>query len=107
MQPILLETVFPTAILQPLRHYLAKPAATTFANPALMLALRKADYPLTSHSSENQRILLDIEEGHQFKFAQKTYIRGTLRRTRIVCKEVSSGKSYAILAHVLVAVSEQ
>jgi hypothetical protein len=106
MQPMLTAAVFPEAILLPLRQYMSKPAATTYANPSLMLALRQADAVLTNSITENRVLLRDVREGKQFQFAKKTYIRGTLRRTRVVCKEISSGKSYAILAHALVEVNE-
>lgn len=102
MQPMLTKAVFPATILQPLQQYLSKPAATTYTNPNLMLALRQADEPPTANSSANQVVLRDIPEGERFQFAKKTFIRGTLRRTRVVCKEVVSGKSYAILAHAWV-----
>ena len=102
MQPLLTEAVFPQAILEPLRQYLSKPAATTSANPSLVLALQQADPRPTTNLVLNQLILRDVPEGERFQFAKKTYIRGTLRRTRVVCKEVTSGKSYAILAHAWV-----
>ncbi|UFH56204.1 hypothetical protein [Spirosoma sp. KNUC1025] len=105
MQPLLVESVFPDAILQPLRQYLSKPAATTYANPALMTALRQADQVLAPNLMMDQVLLKDVAEGHQFSFAKKTFVRGTLRRTRVVCKEISSGKSYAILAHAWVEVN--
>ncbi|WP_460977297.1 sprT domain-containing protein [Spirosoma knui] len=102
MQPLLTTAVFPSDILLPLVNYLADPAATTYANPALMMALRRAD-PEIRQPDETTRVLLrDVPEGNSFKFAKKTYVRGTLRRTCVVCKEVSSGKSYAILAHAWV-----
>ena len=104
MQPMLTEAIFPVSILHPLRQYMSKPAATTYANPALVLALRQAD-AFPADLVNGQSILLrDVGEGKPFQFAKKTYIRGTLRRTRVVCKEVSSGKSYAILAHALVSI---
>ena len=106
MLPLLTEAVFPVAILQPLRQYLAKPAATTYSNPALMTALRQVDSTQTAHLTTNQIVLRDVPEGKQFRFAKKTYLRGTLRRTRVVCKEISSGKSYAILAHAWVEINE-
>ena len=103
MQPILNQAVFPDSILQPLLRYMQKPAATTGGNPALMLALRQADpVESTLHSSANRVVLRDVPEGSAFVFNKKTFVRGTLRRTRIVCKEVSSEKSYAILAHAWV-----
>ncbi|WP_019988616.1 hypothetical protein [Rudanella lutea] len=97
MRPVLTAAVFPEAILTPLRDYLRQPAASSHAHPGLMAALRSADPQPTG------RVLLqDLPEGSAFRLAKKTFVRGTVRRTRIVCKEVASGRSYAILAHALV-----
>lgn len=106
MQPLLTETVFPPTILAPLQHYMAKPAATTYANPTLMMALRTADNSADDIQDAPKRLLSDVPEGKAFQFAKKTYVRGTLRRTRVVCKEMSTGKSYAILAHAWVETNE-
>ena len=106
MQPLLTDAVFPPAILEPLRTYMEKPAATTYANPALMLALRQIDAPATDTLAAGRILLRDVPEGQSFQFAKKTYLRGTLRRTRVVCKEMASGRSYAILAHALVEFRE-
>ncbi len=105
MEPLLTEAVFPVAILTPLRNYLVKPAATTYANPSLMMALRQTDMPITDLATANRVLLRDVPEGRSFQFAKKTYVRGTLRLTRVVCKEVASGKSYAILTHALVEIN--
>lgn len=102
MHPLLTEAVFPITILEPLQHYMTRPAATTYANPALMMALRQADASIAEPATANQVLLRDLPEGKPFRLNKKTFVRGTLRRTRVVCKEVSSGKSYAILAHAWV-----
>lgn len=105
MQPLLTEAVFPASILESLRNYLVKPAATTSACPALMLALRQNGTCVTDAVAAGGVLLRDVPEGQAFRFAKKTYVRGTLRRTRVVCKEVTTGRSYAILAHALVDVN--
>ena len=102
MQPCLTNAVFPSEILQPLRQYMARPAATTSSHPALVAALRQFDTIPVQDNLANMFCLHEVLEGSLFAFAKKTWQRGTMRRTRIVCKELSSGKSYAILAHVLV-----
>ncbi len=102
LQPLLTEAVFPQPILAPLVMYMAKPAATTSAHPALMRALRQADLALSEGTLPGRVLLGDVPEGQPFRFLKKTYVRGTLRRTRIVCKEVASGRSYAILSHAWV-----
>lgn len=96
MQPLLTEIIFPPAILFPLRAYLQKPAATTAGSPALMAALRLADPPRPTVAGQSR--LADLAEGQAFVFQKKIFVRGALRRTRIVCKETASGRSYAILA---------
>ena len=106
MQPLLTEAVFPAAVLEPLRMYMAKPAATTSASPALMLALRQTDAAETDLTTGSRVLLRDVSEGQAFLLSKKTYVRGTMRRTRVVCKEMASGKSYAILAHALVEINE-
>ena len=106
MQPLMTEAIFPAFVLEPLRAYMADPAATTSTNSALMLALRQFDATVTNQMTPGRALLRDIPEGQAFQFAKKTYVRGTLRRTRVVCKEVASGKSYAILAHALVEINE-
>ena len=103
MNPLLCETIFPASILVPLQEYMRKPAASTYANPALIQALRQIDNSEIDRTINESAIpLRDIQEGQLFRFQQKTYVRGTLRRTRVVCKEVSSAKSYVILAHAWV-----
>lgn len=102
MQPCLTEAVFPPEVLNLLRQYMTRPAATTSAHPALVAALRQFDPISQQPVSEHTTCLRDLPEGSSFTFAKKTWQRGTMRRTRVVCKEMLSGKSYAILAHVLV-----
>ncbi|RIV22694.1 hypothetical protein DYU11_14220 [Fibrisoma montanum] len=102
MQPLLTEAVFPFHILKPLQDYMQKPAATTYAHPELMMALRKADRQIAEPIVTDRRLLRDVPEGQAFVLNKKTFVRGTMRRTRVVCKEVPSGKSYAILAHAWV-----
>lgn len=106
MLPLLKESVFPATLLEPLQQYMSRPAATTYAHPALMLALRQFDAHILESTAPNRQLLRDVLEGEAFLLSQKKYIRGTLRRTRVVCKEVTSGKSYAILAHAWVDVNE-
>ncbi|QKZ11960.1 sprT domain-containing protein [Spirosoma sp. KUDC1026] len=102
MQPLLTESVFPTVVLGPLRQYMQKPAATTSANPVLMHALRQFDDSPLEPVDPSRMLLRDIPEGGSFRLGKKTFVRGTLRRTRVVCKEITSGSSYAILAHAWV-----
>lgn len=100
MAPLLTETIFPADVLHPMRAYLVKPAATTSAQPLLMQALRRYDPLPASAPQAGLPTLRQLPEGQAFQFRKKTYVRGKLRRTRVVCKDVQSGRSYAILADV-------
>lgn len=102
MEPVLTETVYPAAILAPLRDYLRAPAATSYGHPTLTQALRTANQSDEQHKPAGLTLLRDTPEGQSFIFAKKTFVRGTFRRTRIVCKEVASGRNYTILAHAMV-----
>jgi hypothetical protein len=110
MAPLLTEAIFPPDVLAPLQTYLSRPAATTSGHPALRLALDRYDHqgalkcadPGSDSAGNDGPTLRQLSEGQRFLFRGKTYVRGTLRRTRVVCKEVQSGRSYAILADVAV-----
>jgi hypothetical protein len=115
MTPLLTEAIFPPDVLAPLQTYLRRPAATTSGYPALRLALDRYDLPkrpdLAGDSGGNVpspsgTTLRQLPESQPFQFRGKAYIRGTLRRTRVVCKEIQSGRSYAILADVAVLLNE-
>ena len=106
MAPLLTETVFPADVLTPLRHYMARPAATTSAQSALMQALQQYNAQPVG-LVDGQRQLRQLAEGQAFQLQKKRYVRGKLRRTRIVCREIQSGRSYAILADVPVTLVDE
>lgn len=103
MAPLLTESVFPADVLAPLRYYMSRPAATTSAQPALMQALRRYNAQSPILPINGQQELRQLVEGQLFQLQKKRYIKGKLRRTRVVCKDIQSGRSYAILADVLVS----
>lgn len=109
MAPLLTDAVFPPDLLPLLQRYFQKPAATTAGHPALRQALSK--YDINQSQSVDKQCAVEIGEplwtlpdGQPFLFQKKTFVRGKLRRTRVVCKEVRTGRSYAILADVRVEV---
>ncbi len=91
MQPILHGRVFSEAVLTPLVAYLQKPAATTAGCSTLMTALR-----LMALEPDHRPTIADLPEGTVFQLAKKTFQKGTLRRTRFVCKELSTGRLYLV-----------
>ena len=107
MAPLLTDAIFPPDVLTPLQRYMARPAATTVAQPVLMRALRQHNTHPAQAPTEGQLPVHQLAEGQRFLLQKKTYVRGKLRRTRVVCKEVISGRSYAVLADALVTLSNE
>ncbi len=97
MAPVLTEAVFPAEMVGPLRQYMAHPAATLSRYPELARLLRLAPTLVSGP------ILRQLAEGQTFRLGKKTFIRGKLRRSRIVCVEIATGRQYTILADVAVA----
>lgn len=97
-EPLLSEAIFPNSVLLPLKQYLENPAASTQGCPALVSALRLFD-ATHNHSLVE---LMSLAEGQSFELQNRTFVKGTLRRTRFLCTELSSGKRYVVAAHALV-----
>ncbi len=97
MAPVLTEAIFSADALTILRRYMARPAATLSRHPELARLLRPAA-PMGSSP-----VLRQLPEGQAFRLGKKSFVRGKLRRSRIVCMEIATGRNYAILADVAVA----
>ncbi len=97
LQPVLNEQNFPLSVLAPLLHYAQNPTASTGTHLPLMQALKNIDAPQTHLVMVSQ-----LNEGQTFLLNQKMFVRGTLRRTRVVCIEKASQKKYLVAAHAWV-----
>ncbi len=97
--PTLNIETFPTSILSPLTQYSYNPTASTGTFLPLMQALKSIDAP---HS--DLVMVSELSEGQAFRLQQKVFIRGTQRRTRIVCIEKTSQKRYLVAAHAWVEI---
>lgn len=102
LQPVLTEAILPADILLPLQRYARNPKASTGSDAALLLALKQYD----TTGEHNKMPLLHLSEGSIFVFQKREFIRGTLRRTRVLCTEKASQRRYTIPAHALVEQSE-
>lgn len=96
MHPLLSETVFPPAILEPLRVYMSDPKASSCSDVTLMKALKKSDVNAT------QTFLMDLAPDENFTLQGRIFIKGMLKRTRFLCKEQKTGKQYLIPGQALV-----
>ena len=94
MLPLLNTAVFPENIIRPLAAYLKNPAATTHANIPLLQALRVYD----ANEGEGISTLAEIDQGQIFSFKKRTFEKMITKRTRVLCKEITSNRNYLISA---------
>lgn len=93
LQPLLLNHTFPPDVLQILIRHMKNPKATCYSDADLTRILRKYD---PQKNGEMQVYLEDILNGNQFVFQKRLFQKQYLRRTRVLCKEIGSGKKYLI-----------
>ena len=94
--PVMTETNFPLSILIPLLQYSQNPTASTATFPPLIQALHEIDKP------QNLVMVKQIALGDVFIHQQKSYIRGEIRRTRVLCTQEKTKKQYLFVAHAWV-----
>ncbi|MPR33722.1 hypothetical protein [Salmonirosea aquatica] len=97
--PVLSTTCFPEDVLLPLQRYALNPKASTGSDTALVQALARYNQTLVE---PNKKSLMHLSEGVNFVFQKREFIRGPLRRTRVLCVEKNSRRRYTIPAHALV-----
>jgi hypothetical protein len=95
LQPLLIEAIFPLGVLIPLKRHMINPKASSGADLFLAKALKSLNY----RETEGKVLLVDIETGGYFELQGRKFKKESLRRTRILCQEVTSGKKYLISAH--------
>ncbi len=100
LMPVMNASVFPEEILGCLLPYAADPKAATGSDRRLSAALGK--YDVQTVEEANKIPLMHVREGEIFVFQTRLFIRGALRRTRVLCTEKKSSRRFTIPAHVLV-----
>ena len=101
LTPVLNEEIFPAEILTALQKYMQNPKAATMSDIALYAAIKKYD---TNEPVDNKVQLLHLDEGKNFVFQNRTFIKGTVRRTRVLCTEKNSQRLFTIPAHAMVEI---
>ena len=96
--PLLWEEIYPVEILHELRRHMVNPKASSFADTKLTEAFRMFDANKT-HAA----VLATLPEGSTFFLQGKYFIKGKLRRTRVLCKELKSKREYLVPADALVS----
>lgn len=98
MEPMLHKHVFPQEILHELMRHMGNPKASSFADADLTRVLRSFD-----KNADQYTALSDIPEGSIFLFQGRYFKKGKLKRTRVLCSEVKTRRSYLVPAEVLVS----
>lgn len=100
LNPILIHYALPKELKIALEKSIQNLKASSCSDIHLSRALKKYD------PSKRTVTLEELDENTRFAINKKTYLKGKLRRTRYLCKEMSSGKSYLIHALAEVNVLE-
>jgi SprT protein len=98
MTPMFGREIFPDDLLEILVRHMANPKASSFADSELTKAFRKHD-----KNAGQFACLSEIPEGSIFRFQQRFFSKGKLKRTRIICRDLKSKRNYLIPADVLVS----
>jgi len=96
ISPMLSDLVFPIDILIPLRRHMQNPKASTGADLFLSKEIKKYN---TQNENTGNSLLNDVKLGAIFELKGRKFKKETLRRTRVLCIEIPSGKKYLISAH--------
>jgi hypothetical protein len=93
MLPFLRPDVFPESVLSALASYLIKPRASTDGHMGLSLALREFD------QKSDKSMVVELPEESLFLYRDKTFVKGSKRRTRFECTELATHKKYVFHPH--------
>ncbi len=98
--PVMNDLVFPEDILVPLRRYMIDPKASSHSDQNLASALS------TYNSDAPGTLLSQVDIGSRFIFRERVFEKEQVKRTRVLCKEVISGRKYSISKIARVLLSE-
>jgi hypothetical protein len=95
MLPLLSEKVFPKDILMALNRHFRNPKASTGSDLFLSKTLKSYD----KNESNGKSLLVDLPKGEVFELQGRKFQKEQIRRTRILCAELDTGRKYLISAH--------
>lgn len=90
----------PVDITTALAKYAKNPKASSYSDPALVMALSRYDVQKTGS------FLTELLQGQEFVFQGRTYKMLKKRRTRVLCERVDNCRRYLISGHAQVQVLE-
>lgn len=96
MAPVANPAVFPGELLPALQRYLASPKASSCSDPQLVAAIRVFD------TRPEGQVLSDLQTGEKFRLSGRVFVKGAIRRTRVVCEEPATRRKYLVPAQAVV-----
>lgn len=101
MLPFLHDHIFPEDLLRLVAKHIKNPKATLDADPSLAIALMRYD------PANDKSFIFELQTGTRFIANNgKIYELGKLRRTRYVCVELETKRTYLFAAHSEVQIVE-
>lgn len=88
MLPFLRPEVFPSELLPLLAQHFKNPKASSDTDAKLVLALKQFDPP------NDKNYIFELPNGSSFKYNNRKFVKGSKRRKRFECVEISTGKLY-------------
>ncbi len=98
LAPMFSDLVFPKDVLIPLKRHMLNPKASSGADIFLSKELKKYDLKYQEDGCR-PLFLTDIKVGDSFSLRGRVFTKEEVRRTRVLCLEVSSGRRYLISSH--------
>lgn len=95
MEPLLSEAIFAEPLLSGLRKHMENPKASTYSDAAVTALLRNED-----PRGQQALLLSDLPPGSVFQLRNRWFVKGETKRTRVVCREHRSRKSYLVPADI-------
>lgn len=95
MEPMLTELIFTEPLLTGLRKHMQNPKASTYSDAAITALLRKED-----PQGRQQLLLSDLPAGSIFQLRNRWFVKGETKRTRVVCREHRTRRSYLVPADI-------
>lgn len=93
MLPFLSLEIFPDDLLKLIANYLINPRASSDGDIKLSLCLRNYD------RIKDKSLIFEIPDNSRFQYRNKTFIKGSKRRTRYECLEVLTHRKYIFHPH--------
>lgn len=101
MQPLMGMEIFPDDLQHALSLHLKDPMASSFSDASLTKIFRRYDLMQPTGTPLSQIVI-----GSTFKIGRKIFRKGSLRRTRVLCVEIKTGREYLVPRDMIVETSQ-